>query len=257
MSVVILDAQKASSSSSYAWPISCSEASARSGLLLVDLRHGEADVDEHPVAGLQVLVLEQPDVDDPADAGDVDARQVLVVSSSSTSWPGCRDTCASSSSRLSGPVLDRFEHQLVATDELDADGAARQADQRDLVAVPRGAARSRTGPARGATPARPRRSPPRCPWRRPRTTDRTPRGARGATDRPAPAPASTARSPARCSTASTIELHSPSSCISSPSWRRSRPAPRRRARPAASGSSVAPCRSRGRRTSSSPASRIV
>jgi hypothetical protein len=36
-------------------------------------------VDEHPVAGLQLLVLEQADVDDPPDARDVDAGQVLVV----------------------------------------------------------------------------------------------------------------------------------------------------------------------------------
>src|SRR5687768_7525008 len=35
------------------------------GLLLVDLRHGEPDVDEHPVTRLHALVLQQPDVDGP------------------------------------------------------------------------------------------------------------------------------------------------------------------------------------------------
>ena len=38
--------------------------------------------------GSQVLVLEQADVHDPADAGHVDTREVLVLVESSTTWPG-------------------------------------------------------------------------------------------------------------------------------------------------------------------------
>src|SRR5829696_232500 len=49
------------------------------GLLLVDLGKGEADVDQHPVAGLQLLVLEQADVDRPLDPADVDLGQVGAV----------------------------------------------------------------------------------------------------------------------------------------------------------------------------------
>src|ERR1043166_4292284 len=37
----------------------------RRGLLRVDLRHREADVDQHPVADRDALVLEQADVDRP------------------------------------------------------------------------------------------------------------------------------------------------------------------------------------------------
>ena len=36
-------------------------------------------MDEHPVTGGQLLILEQPDVDDPANAADVDAGEMLVA----------------------------------------------------------------------------------------------------------------------------------------------------------------------------------
>src|SRR5690606_3257420 len=48
------------------------------GLLLVDLRHGEAHVDEHPVVGPQVLVGEEPDADRPLQAAHVDLGEVLL-----------------------------------------------------------------------------------------------------------------------------------------------------------------------------------
>src|SRR5918999_4476826 len=49
------------------------------GLLLVDLGEGEADVDQDPVARLQLLVLQQADVDGPLDSADVDLGQVGAV----------------------------------------------------------------------------------------------------------------------------------------------------------------------------------
>src|SRR5919106_6522434 len=49
------------------------------GLLLVDLGQGEADVDQHPVARRQLLVLEQADVDRPPDPAHVDLCQVGAV----------------------------------------------------------------------------------------------------------------------------------------------------------------------------------
>src|SRR5207302_246363 len=55
------------------------ERQCRCGLVLVDLREGEPDVDEDPVAGLDVLVLEEADVDGPAHAADVHLREVLPV----------------------------------------------------------------------------------------------------------------------------------------------------------------------------------
>src|SRR5918996_2255139 len=49
------------------------------GLLLVDLGQGEADVDQHPVARLQLLVLEQADVDRPADPAHVHLGQIGAI----------------------------------------------------------------------------------------------------------------------------------------------------------------------------------
>src|SRR5919108_237893 len=46
------------------------------GFVLVDLGQGEADVDEHPVARLQRLALQQADVDDPLGAAHVDLGKV-------------------------------------------------------------------------------------------------------------------------------------------------------------------------------------
>src|SRR5579875_2171559 len=46
------------------------------GIGLVDLRQREADVDEHPVAGLRRGIREQPDVDHPPDPADVHLGQV-------------------------------------------------------------------------------------------------------------------------------------------------------------------------------------
>src|SRR3954468_9371677 len=46
------------------------------GLVLVDLRHREADVDEHPVTGDDVLFGEQPDADRALDAVDLHLREV-------------------------------------------------------------------------------------------------------------------------------------------------------------------------------------
>src|SRR5882757_7576514 len=48
-------------------------------LRLVDLGQGEPDVDQDPVAGLQLLVLQQADVDHAFDAGNADHREVLAV----------------------------------------------------------------------------------------------------------------------------------------------------------------------------------
>src|SRR5690606_11067516 len=45
-------------------------------LPFVDLGHGEADVHEHPVTGTYAVPVDQPDVDDPADARDLDLGQV-------------------------------------------------------------------------------------------------------------------------------------------------------------------------------------
>ena len=87
-------------------------------LLLVDLRHGEADVDEHPVAELERLVLEQADVDRAAHAGHLDARQLVVASISSTSWPGIPRH------------IDRLERQLVA-----GESTRRRRQQRTLVGL--------------------------------------------------------------------------------------------------------------------------
>src|SRR3954469_15817724 len=42
------------------------------GLLLVDQRHGEAHVDQHPVADLEPLLGEQPDADLASHPADVD-----------------------------------------------------------------------------------------------------------------------------------------------------------------------------------------
>src|ERR1700677_1547478 len=46
--------------------------------LLVDLRHGESDVDQHPIADLELLVFEQADVDDPGHPGHVNPSQVVM-----------------------------------------------------------------------------------------------------------------------------------------------------------------------------------
>src|SRR5262245_26940118 len=46
---------------------------------LVDLRHGEADVNQHPVTDRQCLLIQQRDVDAPADSVDVDASELLVI----------------------------------------------------------------------------------------------------------------------------------------------------------------------------------
>src|ERR1019366_10146900 len=45
-------------------------------LRLVDLRHGKADVDQHPIARSHADVLEQPVVDVPAHSGNVDFGQL-------------------------------------------------------------------------------------------------------------------------------------------------------------------------------------
>ena len=83
-SVAIFDDQNASSSSSYAWPINCSEASASaaSSSSIFDIAKPTWMSTQSP--GCELLVLEQPDVDDPADTAHVDAGEVLVTSSSST-----------------------------------------------------------------------------------------------------------------------------------------------------------------------------
>src|SRR6266545_6171355 len=49
------------------------------GLVLVDLRHGEAHVDQHPVPRVQLLAFQQADVDRPAHPADVDLGQVGAV----------------------------------------------------------------------------------------------------------------------------------------------------------------------------------
>src|SRR5579875_3546892 len=49
------------------------------GLALVDLRQGEADVDQDPFAGLGRVVREQADVDHPPHPTDVHAGQVGLV----------------------------------------------------------------------------------------------------------------------------------------------------------------------------------
>ena len=77
-SAVILDDASACSSSSSSRPRSWSPSSARCASCFVDLRHREADVDQHPVAGREVLVLQQADVDDPTDTAHVDPREVLM-----------------------------------------------------------------------------------------------------------------------------------------------------------------------------------
>src|SRR4051812_21029275 len=46
------------------------------GFLLVDLRQGEADVHEDPIAHDDVFVVEQPDVHHPAHAAHVNGREV-------------------------------------------------------------------------------------------------------------------------------------------------------------------------------------
>jgi hypothetical protein len=48
------------------------------GLAFVDLRHGEADVDEDPVTDIEPGVGEQPDADRPSDPVDVYLGQVGV-----------------------------------------------------------------------------------------------------------------------------------------------------------------------------------
>src|ERR687895_173478 len=66
-----------------AWAFSASRNSSTKrtlGLLpLVDLGQGEADVDQHPVARLQLLVLEQADVDRPADPAHVHLGQIGAI----------------------------------------------------------------------------------------------------------------------------------------------------------------------------------
>src|SRR5690349_13340445 len=47
------------------------------GLQLIDLRHREADVHQHPIAGCDALLFEQLDTDDALDAADVDLGQRL------------------------------------------------------------------------------------------------------------------------------------------------------------------------------------
>src|SRR6185436_3930546 len=44
-----------------------------------DLAHREADVDEHPVPGLQGLVAQQVDVDLAPHAGDIDRRELRAL----------------------------------------------------------------------------------------------------------------------------------------------------------------------------------
>ena len=134
--------------------------------------------------GCELLVLEQPDVDDPGHPRHVGSGQLVVACRRTRpAGPVSRGTCAAPSL---APVLDRLEHQLVPADQLDVDRAARRAGQRDLVALPGRPRRHRSGPAPGAAPARPRRPRRRCPWRRRRTTGRRPRDGRGGAGPPAP-----------------------------------------------------------------------
>src|SRR5690606_39775202 len=51
-------------------------------LPFVDLGHGEADVHEHPVTGTYAVPVDQPDVDDPADARDLEDRKSTRLNSS-------------------------------------------------------------------------------------------------------------------------------------------------------------------------------
>ena len=59
--------------------MSLRDASATAASVLVDLGHGEPDVDEHPVTGREDLVLQQADVDHSAHASHVDAGELVVV----------------------------------------------------------------------------------------------------------------------------------------------------------------------------------
>jgi hypothetical protein len=58
-------------------------------LSFVDLRQGEADVNQHPLAGDRRIIFEQADVDQPPDAAHVHLGQIgfIRVGSSMTS-PG-------------------------------------------------------------------------------------------------------------------------------------------------------------------------
>src|SRR5687767_14575001 len=54
------------------------QAQRRARLVLVDLGEGEADVDQHPVAGARAAVgvlVEEPDVDRPPHTGNIDAGE--------------------------------------------------------------------------------------------------------------------------------------------------------------------------------------
>ena len=68
-------------SSSRPEPMSLSDASATAASSSSIFDMAKPDVDEHPVAGLEHLVLEQADVDHAAHAGHLDARELIVVRS--------------------------------------------------------------------------------------------------------------------------------------------------------------------------------
>jgi hypothetical protein len=60
------------------------------GILLADLAHGEADVDEHPVAGYRLVVLQKAEINPAADADYFDESGILVVGGNldDLSWYG-------------------------------------------------------------------------------------------------------------------------------------------------------------------------
>src|SRR5271163_4826329 len=51
------------------------------GILLADLAHGKADVNEHPVAGYGLVIMQQSQIDPAPDSNYIHERGVLVVGS--------------------------------------------------------------------------------------------------------------------------------------------------------------------------------
>ncbi len=47
-----------------------------SGILFADLAHGETDMDQHPVAGHRLVILQQAEIDFAPDADDVHQRGI-------------------------------------------------------------------------------------------------------------------------------------------------------------------------------------
>src|ERR1700722_4259221 len=76
-------------------------------LLLVDLRHCESHMDQHPVPGLERFVLQQPYIDYPGHPGHVRACELVVGIDEFDDPARYSETHLAV---LSAPVLDRLEH---------------------------------------------------------------------------------------------------------------------------------------------------